>query len=549
MAWPAPRAASFVAVFFIAMVLSVGPAFGASSNRHATPDRVHPLGVRSASRKVGAPATAFAASRVAVVALPGSVDLRRWAVTPGDQGQVNSCVPWVIDYGMLGWYSRFSGLVGQPFAPMYTYSQINGGGDWGSDVTDALDVAVKQGNDTRVDYTQGDNNWKTMPTTAERANAARFKIKGYTTLFVDVSQAGNITLLKQALATNHPVAITMSVRHGFDSLANNPSAVDNDTITDIRGEHEVLAVGYDAAGLIVENSWGTGWANGGFGRISWAVVQKDVGEAETIAGFVQSAPAPLPATKTSISSVHRSGYWMLGNDGHVYAFGAAANFGSGAGTSVAITNLRSGDGYWTTDAIGHVDHFGRAADYGTSPALQVGERVSTISATLSGHGYWLFTNRGRVFGYGDAQTYGDLSHTALTGPIVASVATSTGHGYYLVGSDGGVFSFGDAHFHGSTGGLHVNKPIVGISPTADDRGYWLVASDGGVFAFNAPFRGSLGNLRLNQPVNGLVRFGNGYMMVASDGGVFNFSDKNFLGSLAADPPSAPIIGIAAYVSV
>ena len=134
----------------------------------------------------------------------------------------------------------------------------------------------------------------------------------------------------------------------------------------------------------------------------------------------------------------------------------------------------------------------------------------------------------------------------LNGPIVASVATPTGHGYFMVGTDGGVFSFGDARFHGSTGNLHVNKPVVGIAPTPDNHGYWLVATDGGVFAFHAPFRGSMGSTRLNQPVNGLVAFGNGYLMVAADGGIFDFSDRAFFGSLADTPPSAPIVGVTAF---
>ncbi len=116
----------------------------------------------------------------------------------------------------------------------------------------------------------------------------------------------------------------------------------------------------------------------------------------------------------------------------------------------------------------------------------------------------------------------------------------------MVGSDGGIFSFGDAHFHGSTGHLKLNKPIVGISPTANNKGYWLVGSDGGVFAFNAPFRGSMGGTHLNKSVDGLVGFGNGYLMAASDGGIFDFSTKPFLGSLATHPPSAPIIGLAAF---
>ena len=61
----------------------------------------------------------------------------------------------------------------------------------------------------------------------------------------------------------------------------------------------------------------------------------------------------------------------------------------------------------------------------------------------------------------------------------------------------------------------------------------------------APFRGSTGDLRLNKPVTGMVRFGNGYLMVATDGGIFNFSDRAFLGSLGDKPPARPIASVAA----
>ncbi|HUI47779.1 MAG TPA: fibronectin type III domain-containing protein, partial [Acidimicrobiia bacterium] len=250
----------------------------------------------------------------------------------------------------------------------------------------------------------------------------------------------------------------------------------------------------------------------------------------------------------AITIVARAGYWMVGADGHVYPFGNAGRFGNASGPAVAIATRRDGGGYWTTDAAGNVNSFGAAHPHGGQPTLEPGERVSTIAATPSGNGYWLFTNQGHAHAYGDAHLYGDLNGVHLNGPIIASVATPTGHGYYMVASDGGVFGFGDAHFHGSTGNLRLNKPIVGIAPTPTNRGYWLVASDGGVFAFGAPFRGSLGGLHLSQPVNGLVAYGNGYLMVASDGGVFDFSNKPFAGSLANTPPTAPIIGIAAFTT-
>jgi hypothetical protein len=244
--------------------------------------------------------TARVAPRVAALdADPARADLRAWAVPPGNQGQLGSCVTWAIDYAMLGWYSRYTGESGQPFAPMYTYSQINGGVDGGAVPTAALQLAVDQGSDTRAHYTQGDYDWVHQPTAAEHANAAHYKIKGYSTLFAGAGQAGATTSVKHALATRHPVAIEMAVRHGFDYLGSSAAAVDSDITSAIRGYHEVLAVGYDSAGLIVQNSWGTGWANGGFGRISWSVVQHDVWEADTIDGFVGTPRPPTPPTTTA----------------------------------------------------------------------------------------------------------------------------------------------------------------------------------------------------------------------------------------------------------
>ena len=71
-----------------------------------------------------------------------------------------------------------------------------------------------------------------------------------------------------------------------------------------------------------------------------------------------------------------------------------------------------------------------------------------------------------------------------------------------------------------------------------------MASDGGIFAFDAPFKGSMGAVKLNKPVTGMVRYGDGYLMVGEDGGIFNFSDKPFLGSLGDNPPARPIISVA-----
>ena len=54
-------------------------------------------------------------------------------------------------------------------------------------------------------------------------------------------------------------------------------------------------------------------------------------------------------------------------------------------------------------------------------------------------------------------------------------------GYWTVARDGGVFSFGTAPFFGSAGDIKLNQPIVAMVTTPTHHGYWLVASDGGIF--------------------------------------------------------------------
>ena len=201
-------------------------------------------------------------------------------------------------------------------------------------------------------------------------------------------------------------------------------------------------------------------------------------------------------------------------------------------------------GYWIVGADGGVYAFGSAPFKGSAGALKLNKPVVGMAPTPSGQGYWLVASDGGIFSFGDAAFRGSTGAIKLNKPIVGMASTPSGRGYWLVASDGGIFAFGDAAFKGSTGAIQLNRPIVGMAPTRSGQGYWLVASDGGIFAFgDATFFGSTGNVKLVRPITGMAATpgGRGYWLSASDGGIFAFGDARFLGT-ARDRLSAPDAG-------
>ena len=204
-----------------------------------------------------------------------------------------------------------------------------------------------------------------------------------------------------------------------------------------------------------------------------------------------------------VSTPSGEGYWMVADDGGIFTFGDAGFFGSTGDRTLAkpivgIATRGSGDGYWLAGADGKVFNFGSApalGELGAAPASP----IAGIAATASGQGFWLAGSDGRVHRFGDAP---DLGSAPSSRPILGMAGTPTGKGYWMVNNAGQVFAFGDAPYHGNT--PPPNQPVVGIASSPTGQGYWVVAADGGIFSFgDAPFLGSTGNIRLNKPVVGM----------------------------------------------
>ncbi|MGQ0824079.1 MAG: L,D-transpeptidase family protein [Actinomycetota bacterium] len=251
-----------------------------------------------------------------------------------------------------------------------------------------------------------------------------------------------------------------------------------------------------------------------------------------VVGLVAAATVPIVMTATATPLAAASGA-----DTMVYAFGTASFQGSAEGLPlkapvISMAQTPDGAGYWLLAQDGAVFAFG-APFHGSIAGWPLRLPASALAATPDAGGYWIATEDGAVFPLGNARSFGDMFGRHLAAPITDIIPVADGLGYYLVAEDGGVFAFGSAQFFGSTGGMRLNAPVLGMAAAPGGAGYWLIARDGGVFSFGvAPFHGSTGGMRLNAPVVGMASTGtgDGYWLAAEDGGVFSFGNTQFLGN-------------------
>ena len=418
-----------------ALALVGAPAASAAT----TPTSVYPVSLQPSP--VAAVASAARPASIAVAAaatpLPASVDLTPWAVPAGDQGQIGSCASWTVGYTISGWYAKKQGQLGHPYAPLFLYTQQTngqGGGAWGTTFYGNLSTEMNGGVDTLADFTQGNYNPNTVPTPAEKANAQKYKITSWSTLYYSQSQsaAQGQTAIKTALSQNKPVALGMDVFYNFFGVR---AASDHyDAISGaFMGRHAVAVLAYDSYGVKIENSWGAGWGNQGFAWLSWGFLAAHTSEAYSVDGFTAPQMGTAPAITTLSAS---SGPWTGGGTVTVQGAdltGATVAFGANASPAVTVAaDGRSLTALVPMAATGKVAVAVTTPAGGTSNALDYTyvAATPTLTAVSSAFGPNSGGNTVTVTGT-HLFKFGTTAHSVLFGTVPSAKVTVAADGRSL----------------------------------------------------------------------------------------------------------------------
>jgi hypothetical protein len=204
--------------------------------------------------------------------LPSSADLRKFAPTPGNQGQTGTCTAWSSAYHArtiaesvhLNRTNKAE-INANTFSPSYVYNQIRlqPGCKNGTYIHTALDLMKKEG---VAKYADVGFNCEKQIGYNEKQQASPFRILGYKTLF-DHRSNNKILPTKKSLANNHPVVIGMNCAPSFFRVSGVWTPT-NEERTKQFGGHAMVAVGYDdnkyGGSFLIMNSWGSNWGNDGF---------------------------------------------------------------------------------------------------------------------------------------------------------------------------------------------------------------------------------------------------------------------------------------------
>ncbi len=209
--------------------------------------------------------------------IPSKFSLRKYAPTPGHQGQYATCAGWACGYSARTiLYSIKNGLINplidiNTFSPSFIYNQIRKDTSCtkGVDLVDALEVLKDFGALKFSDFNYDcDKNVEYE----EKIKAGEFKIMDYRAIFSNFSE-NKVLSTKKSISEYKPVVIAMDCPDSFMKCDSVWVPDQSDYQLWSQG-HAIVVIGYDdekyGGAFEVINSWGTGWGDEGFGWIRYS---------------------------------------------------------------------------------------------------------------------------------------------------------------------------------------------------------------------------------------------------------------------------------------
>jgi len=240
-------------------------------------DGTHTLMATAKDAKGNAASYTITVSKNTVIVTPPPVTLPASAllVTPpiGDQGyQELTCTPYSSVYAARSieqYYrtgaSSYSSAT-NIFSVKYVYNQTKISADCnsGTSITLTLDLMKNKGVCTSQTMPYVDGDCATMPTAAQDAEAANYKIGAYSKMLNT-----DLTAIKTMIYQNHPVIFSAVMDNSFTNAG--PGFIWSSYSGSGALPHCMIICGYDDTknAFKVMNSWGTTWGDAGYSWITY----------------------------------------------------------------------------------------------------------------------------------------------------------------------------------------------------------------------------------------------------------------------------------------
>jgi C1A family cysteine protease len=230
--------------------------------------------------------------------LPAAVDLRRWASPVEDQGGLGSCTA-QAGAGVIEYYERKSFgrhvEASRLFLYKATRNLMKSRGDSGAYLRSTMGAMVLFGvpPEPYWPYTDAEEAFDREPS----AFCYAFALSYRTLLYyrhdpAGLARAAVLERLKTYLAAGHPAMFGFTVYSSVDQAETTGRIPVPFGRERIEGGHAVVALGYDDAldianesggepargALLVRNSWGKGWGENGYGWLPYAYVLRGLAE-------------------------------------------------------------------------------------------------------------------------------------------------------------------------------------------------------------------------------------------------------------------------------